>query len=184
MSLDEFAATLRSALAAAGVPYMVVGSFASSYHGEPRTTRDLDLVIDPAPDSLRGLVQHLEAAGFYASPEAADDALARRTQLNVVDPVSGWKADLIIRKETPFARAEFGRRLRAELPGGLEYVASAEDTVIAKLLWAREGESERQLRDVAAILAVSSGQLDRAYLERWVTSLDLGELWEQVQEPA
>jgi hypothetical protein len=64
MTDDAPGALLRkiiTALETALIPYMVVGSFASTAHGEPRTTRDLDLVIDPRPDQLNEL---LAAAGF------------------------------------------------------------------------------------------------------------------------
>jgi hypothetical protein len=61
------------------------------------------------------------------------------------------------------------------------YVATAEDTIIAKLEWAREGESERQLRDVASILVVSGEGLDRRHLERWIGALGLDEVWLQAQ---
>jgi hypothetical protein len=98
-----------------------------------------------------------------------------------VDPASGWKADLVIRKDRPFSKSEFGRRQPAALPGELAFVASAEDTIIAKLEWARAGESERQLRDVASILAVSGEHLDHEYLRRWVNELGLGEMWDLVR---
>jgi hypothetical protein len=61
------------------------------------------------------------------------------------------------------------------------HVASAEDVIIAKLEWALAGESERQLRDVAAILAVSGDRLDHGYLERWIDALGLGEVWARVE---
>jgi hypothetical protein len=179
MGLDDFAHKLRSALADADIPYMVVGSLASSFHGEPRTTRDVDIVIDPTPRALSGLVADVQAAGCYASADAAQEALIQRSQFNVVDPETGWKADLIILGRRPFSRSEFERRLPADLPGQLAFVATAEDTIISKLDWAREGESERQLRDVASIIAVSGDALDRAYLERWIRELGLQDLWAQ-----
>jgi hypothetical protein len=55
MTSDEPAALLRAiraALEAASIPYMVVGSFASTAHGKPRTTQDLDIVIDPTAAAL------------------------------------------------------------------------------------------------------------------------------------
>jgi hypothetical protein len=52
--------------------------------------------------------------------------------------------------------------------------------VIAKLEWAKLGGSERQLRDVVGVLMVQGAALDRAYIERWVTELDLSDQWSQV----
>jgi hypothetical protein len=177
MSLTDLTSRLIKLLDEFDVPYMVTGSVASSYYGEPRMTRDLDVVIDPDESKLRALVEALEAAGFYADTDAAAEALANRTQLNVIDPASGWKADLIIRKDRPFSREEFARRQVADLPGVSAFVATAEDLIVAKLEWARAGESERQLRDVASILAVSGDRLDLAYLGRWVDELGLRDQW-------
>jgi hypothetical protein len=182
MTLSDLTARLVSLLDEFSVPYMIVGSIASSYHGEPRMTPDVDVVIDPPPDSLSGLVPSLVSAGFYVDADAAAEALAHRTQFNVIDPSTGWKADLLIRKDRPFSREEFARKQEVELPTGSAFLATAEDTIIAKLEWAREGESEQQLRDAASILAVSGDRLDFAYLERWVDELGLKELWASIRK--
>lgn len=165
----------------AEIPHMLAGSFASSYHGDPRTTNDIDLVIHPTRNALLRFVRGLEPDRYYVSEETALDAFANRTQFNVVMLESGWRADLILCKDRPFSRSEFGRRHAAEIAGTRVFVATAEDTVIAKLEWARAGESERQLRDVTGILELRAGTLDLAYLERWVHELGLGEQWDRVR---
>lgn len=147
-------AVIVSELQRFGIPHMLAGSFTSTYHGDPRTTNDIDLVIDPSRE-----------------------AFERRGQFNVVLLDSGWKADLILRKDRAFSQAEFERRQPAEIAGVQVHVATAEDTVIAKLEWARAGESERQLRDVIGILAASGERLDRDYIARWVAELGLQALW-------
>ncbi|MEX0630706.1 MAG: hypothetical protein WD508_08695 [Chloroflexota bacterium] len=164
----------------AGIPYMVVGSAASSLHGEPRTTRDVDLVIDPSRKALTDLVSRLIAADFYLDADVAAQALRERGQFNAVERGTGWKADFIIRDRRPHSVAAFGRRQTAEVQGRQVSFASAEDTVVSKLEWARAGESERQLRDIQSILAVSGDRLDLAYIERWVAALDLQDQWSMV----
>ena len=163
----------------AGVPHMLTGSLASSLHGEPRTTLDIDLVVDPSRAQLDSVVKDLEARGYYVDLDAAREAVVERSQFNAIDPRSGWKIDLIIRKETPFARSEFGRRQRRDLGGVEGDVATAEDVVLAKLAWAKIGQSERQLRDVAGILRMTGHDLDREYLEHWVDALDVRDLWNE-----
>jgi hypothetical protein len=162
-----------------GIPHMLAGSFASTYHGDPRTTNDIDLVIDPSRGALEGFVRGLDPERFYVSAEAARTAIERRGQFNVVLLDSGWKADLIVRKDRPFSRCEFQRRQPAEIAGVALFVATAEDTIVAKLEWARAGESERQLRDVVGILEVSGEGLDRDYIARWVAELELQPLWDR-----
>jgi hypothetical protein len=163
---------------------MLAGSFASTYHGDPRTTNDIDLVIDPSREKLERFVRGLDPERFYVSAETAQSAFERRGQFNVVLLESGWKADLILRKERAFSEAEFARREAAQIAGVEVFVATAEDTVIAKLEWAQAGESERQLRDVIGVLEVSGPGLDRDYVERWVAELGLEALWRRANAEA
>jgi hypothetical protein len=159
---------------------MVAGSMASSYHGLPRATNDADVVIDPEPAILDRLVSSLSADGYYVDATVAREALARRRLFNVIDPDTAFKIDLIVRKDRPFSREEFGRRARVPFAGGEADLATAEDTILAKLEWARRsGGSEKQLGDVAGILAVSGDRLDRAYVERWAEVLGVADLWRQ-----
>jgi len=182
VTLGALLARISAKLDDAGIAYMITGSVASSFHGEPRATRDLDIVIDPTPDAIRRLVRSLPADEFYTDLDAALEALRQRSQFNVVEVATGWKVDLLVRKDRPFSREEFARRQRADLQGVSAYVATAEDTIIAKLEWARSGESERQLRDVAGILAASGDRIDHAYLKQWIKELGLSELWARVED--
>jgi hypothetical protein len=178
-SLEGLFGRVAAALDRAGVPFMVAGSFASTAHGFPRATQDLDLVIDP-PDAeaLEALLRALPASDYYVDSDAARDALRRRSMFNVVDHATGWKIDFILRKDRPFSRREFERRQPISLLGVAAFVASPEDTIIAKLEWSlRGGGSERQRRDVAGILETLAGQLDRAYIEEWVRELGLAAEW-------
>jgi hypothetical protein len=172
---------LRTALEAAGVPYMLTGSFASSVHGTPRATRDIDLVIAPTREGLLALLDRFPEADYYVSREAALDALARHGQFNVVDHATGWKIDLIIRKAREFSREEFGRRREMDLDGVRLTVASPEDVLVAKLEWARLGSSERQLEDAAGIVRAQGEALDVAYVERWVKALGLEAQWREAR---
>jgi len=181
MTLGELLADIGQRLSAAGIPFMVTGSVASSYHGEPRATRDLDIVIDPSAQALNAFLRALPTDQFYFDFDAAVAALAARSQFNLIEIASGWKVDLMIRRDRPFSVEEFERRQPAELLGGSTFVASAEDLVIAKLERAKAAESERQLRDVAAVLAASGEGLDYGYVERWVSALGLQEVWSQVR---
>jgi len=177
-----FLARLVAKLTTAGVPHMVVGSFASSFHGVPRSSQDLDLIIDPQPESLHRFLADLPPAEYYADADAARDALRQRGQFNVIDMASAWKADLIVRKARPFSVEELRRRSEGDLLGTRVFVASPEDTVISKLEWAKlGGGSELQLRDVAGILQLRGSALDTAYIERWVAELGLEELWLKVR---
>lgn len=181
MSLPRLLGLVVGALDATGVPYMITGSIASSVHGAPRATRDLDIVIDPDAGSLEALVRGLQSAGLYVDIEAATAALRDRAQFNAIDGTSGWKIDLVVRKDRPFSKVEFERRRRIDLHGTVAWVASPEDMILVKLEWAAATDSDRQLGDVAAMVDVGRGSLDVEYLERWVAELGLDESWRRVQ---
>ncbi len=180
MSLSEFLARILGILDAAETPYMLTGSLAASFHGAPRATQDVDLVIETDRASVARLTSAFDSAGLYVSPEAALEAIRLQGQFNVIDSGTGWKADLVIRKDRPFSREEFGRRQPVKLLDRQVFIVSAEDLIIAKLEWAKKGQSERQLKDVAGIVKLQGDELDRAYLARWIEALELSDLWTQV----
>ncbi len=182
MTFSALLATVIRLLDRADIPYMVTGSLASSYHGEPRATRDVDIVIDPDPDRLAALVEMLAAAEFYVDRDTALDSLVSRTQFNAIGPDAS-KVDFIIRRDRPFSIKEFARRQPADLLGTAGFVTTAEDLVIAKLEWAAVSGSDRQLRDVAGILAVTK-TLDAPYIERWAAALGVAETWRRVRDEA
>jgi hypothetical protein len=182
VTLAEVLADIPSRLDRAGIPYMVTGSIASTLHGVPRLTLDLDVVIDPTPEALRRFLDALPPDKFYVDHEAARQALRERGQFNMIEPATGWKVDLLIRKDRAFSREEFERRRQAEIAGVPIYVATAEDMIVVKLEWAGESGSDRQLADVAGILAVSGPHLDLVYVERWVAELGLSDAWSRVRE--
>lgn len=166
-----------------GIPYMIVGSFASAYHGIPRSTQALDIVVSIDIHSLEPLYSSLSAPGCYLSREALEDAIKHRGQFNLIDGQSGWKTDFIVCKNREFSQQELGRRQRVTLNGCEVFIASAEDTILSKLEWARESQSERQLRDVAGILDVCGPQLDQNYLDTWIAKLGLTEVFAKAQGP-
>lgn len=178
MTAQDIFRRIVEVLDLAGIPFMLTGSFASSYHGAPRATQDVDIVIDATPDQLRTLVGLLPHTEYYVDLDAALDAQRRQTQFNLVDFATGWKVDLIIRKSRPFSRVEFDRRAAVDLQGLRLFIASAEDVILSKLEWAKLGQSPRQIDDVAGILRIRSDELDRAYIAHWVGGLDLGPQWE------
>ncbi len=181
MTLAELLADAVGRLDRARIPYMVTGSVASTYHGEPRATLDLDIVIDPVPATLDALVAGFSADGCYIDRDAAFVALRERTQFNVVG-ADATKIDFIVRKDRPFSRAEFERRLPADLLGTPAFIARIEDMIIVKLEWSLPFDSERQLRDVASMLKVAGDAIDRAYIDRWVRALGLEDAWQRVAD--
>jgi hypothetical protein len=174
---------LRAALDAERIAYFVSGSFASSAHGIPRSTNDIDIVIaPPEPQKLTRLLQHFPASQFGVSEADARDAVVRRSQFNIIDYATHWKVDFILRQDTAFDSSRFARRAIVAIAGVDVYAASAEDILITKLWWAKLSESERQIADAAGIIRVQGESLQRDYVERWVATLDLHDQWLRARE--
>jgi hypothetical protein len=157
------------------IPYYVSGGIASSLHGEPRSTRDLDLVISLQGDQIDLLVTTLEAAGYYCPSGAVENLQRGREQmLNITHTETIANADLYIADNSPFAVSQMARRMLPDLDGiPLFWVASPEDTILQKLNWGRKSQSEKQWRDVLGIIKLQVSNLDYAYLAEWAERLDL-----------
>jgi hypothetical protein len=181
-SMDPVGVAIRVAgvLARCGVSYVIGGSLASSISGEPRSTLDVDMMIDitePAiPCVIRGLGQE-----FHADADAFVRAIRHRSSVNVIHLPSATKVDLFIMGATPLEPRQMQRRRRiqiADRPGEELYVYTPEDILLQKLRWYKLGGevSDRQWRDVLGILAVQEDDLDLLYLRDSAREIDVREL--------
>lgn len=159
-----------------GVPYFVGGSLASTLHGEPRFTRDADLVAELEFQHAEPLARAL-AGAFYVDEESIRLAIRRRGSFNAIHLATAFKVDVFVSKLRPFDRSSFARREPAQGDGYDVYVSSAEDTLLAKLDGYREGGevSDQQWRDILAILTVQGDRLDPRYLRTWAGALNVGD---------
>ncbi len=154
---------------------MLTGSLALSYYAEPRMTRDIDLVVEfPGGDSKR--LAALFEPEYYVSEADVERALRERGMFNVLHLEKLVKLDLIVRKDEPFRRHEFERRVRVHLAGFDAWIVTREDLILSKLVWAESSGSELQLRDVRALLA---GGADLGYLRRWAGDLGVADALEK-----
>lgn len=184
MNVAEVFRRITATLDQAGIPYMLTGSFASAYYGVPRSSQDIDLIIEATPAQLRTFIQLLPSGEYYADLEMALEAHKHQSLFNVIDLLQGWKIDLIFRKSRPFSEEEFRRRQQVVLQGFTIFTASAEDVVVAKLEWAKRAQSRRHIEDVAGILRMRWDSLDHAYLEKWIVELGLPTEWKEARHAA
>ncbi len=173
-----------AALDQAGVPYMVVGSFASNLYGTGRGTQDIDLVVSADADRVRALLNILPKTQYYFDVDTAVEASKRKSMFNILDMERGWKIDIIFEKPTPFHQQAFLRRTAAQIEQVLLFAARAEDVIISKLEWAKMGGSLRQIEDVAGILKVQESALNYAEIERWVKDMGLSSEWASARKAA
>jgi hypothetical protein len=178
MSQSELLKTVVGELNRLEIPHMLTGSLASSYQGEPRSTHDIDLVVDILESQLGPLIERFPPPRYFVSREAAVDAIQRRRMFNVLEIDTGDKVDLWVLRKTPFDSSRFARRQRAIILGVAVDVSSPEDTIVMKLKWAADmGGSEKQFHDALSVFEVQETLLDRQYIERWTSELGLTESW-------
>ena len=184
MTQAELLRYLAETLDALGVAYMIGGSHAAMYYGEPRLTRDIDVVAALTSEHLPALLERFPAEEFYLDAEAAREAVLTSGQFNIIHPGSGLKIDVYVSPDTPYDRARLARRQKLPLSPGVDaYFARPEDVILYKLLYARDG-GDLHLRDVLGIIRVSGPELDEAYVVAWADRLGLRALWEQIRRQA
>lgn len=168
------------ALDALGAPYLIGGSLASARYGIPRATMDADLVVELRHEHAELFAQALTPA-FYVDTESIHEAIRDQRSFNLIHLETMFKVDIFIRKPRAFDQSQFTRRVRATLstrPERSAYIASPEDTVLAKLEWYKIGGqmSDRQWRDILGVLKAQAENLDLAYLRLWAERLQVPDL--------
>jgi len=170
-----------AALEALQVRYYIGGSVAAMVWSRPRLTQDTDLIVDLALDQVAALVARLEAE-YYVDPEAVREAIQRRAAFNAIHFPTGLKLDIYIPAQTAWTAVNFAHAVAT--PAGV--VASPANTVLQKLRWYRMGGevSERQWRDLVAVLHAQGAGLDRTYLQHWAGQLGVADLLQRALDEA
>ncbi len=179
----EVLLSVAQALDELEIPYLVVGSIASSMFGFSRATNDVDIVADIKIENAPQLFAALKDA-FYIDEQALRRAILNRRSFNAIHFESLFKVDVYLASADEFGQQQINRRRPETLLPDISqqiYFATPEDTILAKLRWYRQGGevSERQLTDVRGIIKVQGGRLDLLYLREWADKLLLRELLEK-----
>lgn len=163
-----------------GIRYVLVGSFASSMYGLYRATADIDILAEIKSDQISPLHGALNET-FYIDELTMRNAVSQGRSFNAIHFDSVFKVDIFIPLHDEFSFAQLDhRQLRRVSPDRDDtvYVATAEDTVLAKLRWYRAGNetSNNQWHDVLGIMAVQRDSLDVPYLRAWAERLGVSDL--------
>jgi hypothetical protein len=176
----EVALLATRALERLEIPYVIGGSVASALHGEPRGTLDVDLALRLRESQVDALHAAL-VPEFHVDRSALIDCVRTGLPCNAIHRKHHVKLDLYVRPDAGIHAEERRRAVRMRLtgaPGSEANVASAEDTVLQKLLWYRKGGevSDRQWRDVLGILKARGSRLERGHLREWGVALGVQDL--------
>jgi hypothetical protein len=171
-----------------GLRYLIGGSLASSLHGIPRSTQDVDIVVEMDAEHVTQIAGALGKT-FYVDEDAMREAVARRASFNVIHLASLFKADIFVAGDDEPSRLQLARRQRFTLDASTPceiFVATREDVVLQKLRWFRlgDGVSDRQWQDALGVLKVAGGELDLEYLRSGAALLGVGDLLRRICEDA
>ncbi|MCC7354286.1 MAG: hypothetical protein IT330_11055 [Anaerolineae bacterium] len=178
----EFVKSIITALESLGITYAIGGSFASSAYGEARTTADIDIsIVLPFEDAKR-FVAAIQRLGYYVFLDTVLDAMIHKMPFNVIDAVSGYKADIFLVEPTLLEESVLSRRRRVVYDPATNASAmlySPEDVIIYKLKYFLQGQSQKHPRDIAAMLVVQGASLDYDYIARWAEEIGALDVWNQ-----
>ncbi len=167
-----------------GIRYFIVGSFASSRYGMPRTTLDADVIADLTEEQAVKLCDALKN-DFYADDDSAREAVRNCSSFNVIHQETAFKVDVfVLKKNDAYAMEEFNRR-REEVPNSETntkvFFATAEDSILSKLHWYKSGgeTSHKQWDDIIGILQAQKDKLNADYLKKWSCRLGVDDLLEK-----
>jgi hypothetical protein len=181
MSQQELLTSVLRFLNRSDMPFMLTGSVVSSIQGEPRLTHDIDLVVVGSPAIIPALSAAFPAPKYYWDAESVRLAISTQTMFDLIETPSGDKVDFWMLTESRFDECRFSRRISVEFFGENAQISTPEDTILAKLKWAKaSGGSEKQLTDALRVYQTNFEALDQRYLQTWVLQLGLREEWQEL----
>ena len=178
-SLDPILIFTR-AFEALGLRYMVSGSVAAIYYGEPRLTNDVDIIVFLASDDTVRLAEAFPPDRFYCPPLEVIQMEARRAQrghFNLIHHETGFKADIYTGGRDELHAWGIENTTLVKLGEDELRLAPPEYVIIRKLQFYREGGSSKHLRDILAMVNGLGPQWDRRQLDELVASYGLQSAW-------
>jgi hypothetical protein len=166
----------------AGIRYVISGSVAAIFYGEPRLTHDVDFIAFLNEADTGRLPEVFPSSDFYLPPSetiAVEIAREQRGHFNAIHLATGFKADFYLTGRDELHAWAFRRKRQIPFEGETVTLAPPEYVIVRKLEYFREGRSEKHLRDIRAILRISDDQLDRSMLNDWVARRGLEAEWQK-----
>jgi predicted nucleotidyltransferase len=148
------------------IPYMIIGGQAVLLYGEPRLTKDIDIVLGLEPAELGTLKSAVEELGLSILVENESDFVEKTLVLPAEDRESGFRIDFVF-SFSPYERQALARTKAVTIGGVPVRFASLEDLIIHKIVAGRP----RDLDDVKGIL-LRNPAFDKPYVLQWLGEFD------------
>ena len=162
---EQVIARVAELLDAAGIPYMLTGSFASGFHGSPRASQDVDIVVRMTAAQARQIADQLPQR-FYRSGERLEEVARDGGIANLIDVDTSLKVDLSVVPTNPFFDSIMSRRIPEKYgpDGPAFYTVTAEDVILMKLVWRKDSRSQKQWDNALSVARVQGARMDWKYL--------------------
>ena len=182
MNQGEFFSFVIDVLEALDIPYMITGSVASMAYGEPRMTLDMDIVVDLSDKKAEEFYRKFDK-DFYKDLDSILEAIRQKSHFNIIHVPSGSKVDFYQLKDDRLSQEMFKNRRRESFrEDKMASFSRPEDIIINKLIFYKEGQSEKHLRDIQGMLEISGEQFDLSYIDKKTKELGLSPYWEKLKK--
>lgn len=181
MGVEELLRHVVETLEEIDVPYALGGSIASTAYGEPRSTRDIDLVAELSTESVALLEEYFPPPDFHFDIQAARKALEDGRPFNIIQVSSGLKIDIFPPSDL-IARSQIKRAVVIVVGQDLKARFSPpEELILKKMAYYQESGSDRHLRDIMGMLQVSGDRIDLDLVDRWAFNQGLSDIWAAIR---
>lgn len=160
--------------------YCLTGGYAISCWGRPRTTFDIDVIIEMESGKINILAKKLKAlskAG-YLDEESAAKKIKKGGEFNFIHPETGLKIDFWAVGQDAVTKQELKRRIAKKIKKQTVYFISPEDLILSKLCWAEKSESTRHIEDARSVLRIQKNKLDLVYLKKEAKKQQVEEMFD------
>jgi hypothetical protein len=184
MQLRDLYSVFIDRIESVKIKYMITGAFASIVYGEPRLTHDIDLVMELNVEDIDVFMKQFPGNEFYCPPYEVIKVEVRRNErghFNIIHHETGFRADIYIAGTDTFMQWALGNVNKIPFNGNSVRVAPPEYVIIKKLEYYREGGSDKHLRDIKAILDISSGIIDMQQLDSFIATYSLESEWKKIR---
>lgn len=179
MTAVDFVLRVIAAFDRLSVPYMAVGSFSANVYGKPRSTKDADFVVQLGDTGISALVREI-GPDFQLDPQMSFETVTSTMRYRLRHRDSNFLVELFLLSDDLHDQERFRRRVSGVIGGQTAFVPTAEDVVITKLRWSRQGQRPKDVEDVRGVLQVQHGRLDLSYIRHWADRHGTRDLFEQL----
>lgn len=161
---------LTQKLEQAEIPYMITGGIALLLYTLPRSTQDIDVVLEIHQDKVAKFIE-LFSVGYYHNDEEIKAEVKRKGMFNLIDLNTFFRIDCMIKNEDVFEQHKFARRKKQHFEGMDIWVIDLNDLILSKLIWIQQVQSGKQMEDISSLL--QNPTVDKEYLQTWIQKLGL-----------